>query len=103
MKQAVMRKTLDGSWTEFRFPERGKKYYVKNFTDGDIYISFASADQSELSSFKMKSNMGEEFQMSYANRPWPFGLVYSIFVKGTGEVEVQSEDILVPDDWEPEE
>lgn len=41
--------------------------------------------------------------MSYANRPWPFGLVYSIFVKGTGEVEVQSEDIIVPDDWEPEE
>ena len=101
MKQAVIRKILTGSWAEFRFPERGKKYYVKNFTDGDIFVSFAT-DESEKTAFKVKSKMGEELQMSFANHPWPFGLVYSIWVKGTGEVEVQSEDILVDDSWEGE-
>ena len=102
MKQAVIRKNLSGDWTEFRFPERAKKFYVKNFGTGDIYVSFA-ADGAEATAFKLKANMGEELQMSFANRPWPFGMVYSIYVKGEGEVEVQAEEILVDDNWMPEE
>lgn len=100
MKQAIIRKTISGE-TEFRFPEKGKKFYVKNFSKNSMFVSFAP-NSSEVSSFKLNGNMGEEFQMSYANRPWPYGLVYVIYVNGEGEVEVQSEDIIVPDDWEPE-
>lgn len=99
MKQAIIRKILTGDWTDFTFPARGKKFYVKNFSDSPIFISF-TPDVSEESSFKLNGNMGEEFQMSYENRPYPYGLVYSIYAKGEGEVEVQSEDIIVEDDWE---
>lgn len=102
MKQAVLRKTLSGSWTEFRFPDKGRKFYVKNFTEDDIYVSF-SEDHMVSTAFKIKSNMGDELQMSYLEKPYPFGMVYAIYVKGTGEVEVQSEETLVPDDWAPEE
>lgn len=102
MKQAIVRKILTGDWADFRFPERGKKFYVKNFSNNAAFISFA-ANSSEASSFKLNGNMGEEFQMSYLNRPYPFGMVDVIWVKGEGEIEVQNEDILVPDDWEPEE
>lgn len=101
MKQAIIRKVLTGEWEEFRFPTKGKKFYVKNFSADPAYVSFA-ANSSEESSFKLNGNMGEEFQMSYENRPYPYGMVYVIYVKGEGEIEVQSEDILVPDDWEPE-
>lgn len=102
MKQAIIRKILTGDWEGFQFPERGRKYYVKNFTDGDIYVSFAN-DGIEATAFKMKSNMGEELQMGFATKAYPYGLVKVIYVKGTGEVEVQSEEILVDDDWQPEE
>lgn len=101
MKQAIIRRELSGDWEPFTFPERGKKFYVKNFSEAPVYISFA-ADSSEASSFKLNANMGEEFQMSYAPKPWPYGLVYTIYLKGEGEVEVQNEDILVEDDWEAE-
>ena len=101
MKQAIIRRTLTGSWSAFTFPARGKKFYVKNFSNSPAFVSFA-AESSEASSFKLNASMGEEFQMSYANRPYPYGLVCTIYVKGNGEVEVQSEDILVDDEWEGE-
>ena len=101
MKQAIIRKVLDGEWAAFSFPEKGKRFYVKNFSSEAAFVSFA-ADSSEESSFKLNGNMGEEFQMSYENRPWPFGMVKTIYVKAVGEVEVQSEDILVDDEWEGE-
>lgn len=102
MKQAIIRRTLSGSWCAFTFPEKGKKFYVKNFSSSPAFVSFA-ANSSDDSSFKLNSNMGEEFQMTYANRPWPYGMVYTLYVKADGEIEVQSEDILVPDDWDPED
>lgn len=102
MKQAIVRKILTGGWTAFRFPERGRKYYVKNFGEGDIYVSFVN-DGVEATAFKIKGYMGEELQMGFASKAYPYGLVDVIYVKGTGEVEVQSEEILVENDWEPEE
>jgi len=101
MKQAIIRRVLTGEWSAFRFPAKGKKFYVKNFSDSPAFVSFAT-ESSEASSFKLNANMGEEFQMSYADRPYPYGLVNVIYVKASGEVEVQSEDSIVPDDWEPE-
>ena len=101
MKQAIIRKTLTGDWCAFTFPERGKKFYIKNFSEAPVYVSFA-AESSEASAFKLNGNMGEEFQMSYAKKAWPFGMVYTVYIKGEGEVEVQSEDIIVADDWEAE-
>ena len=101
MKQAIIRKVLNGEWEPFQFPEKGKKFYVKNFSSDPAFVSFA-ANSSEASSFKLNANMGEEFQMSYENRPWPYGMVDVLYVKANGEVEVQSEDILVEDDWEGE-
>lgn len=101
MKQAIIRKVLTGEWEAFTFPERGKRFYVKNFSTTPAYVSFAE-NSSEESSFKLNANMGEEFQMSYENRPWPYGMVKTIYVEADGEVEVQSEDILVDDEWEGE-
>ena len=101
MKQAIIRKVLHGEWAAFSFPEKGKRFYVKNFSSEPAFVSFAE-NSSDASSFKLNGNMGEEFQMSYEPRPWPFGMVKVIYVKADGEVEVQSEDILVDDEWEGE-
>ena len=91
MKQSVMRKTLTGSWTEYSFSKKARRYFVKNYTSGDIYVSFASND-SENESFKIKTGMGEEVAITYA--PLVNEDVYTdkIYVKGTGEVEVEQLD-----------
>ena len=101
MKQAVLRKTLTGDWSEFSFPDRGRLFYVKNFSENPCYVSFVQP-ASEQTSFLVSPGMGEEVCASYQKRPWPYGMYFAIYVKGTGDIEVQSEDTMVPDDWEGE-
>lgn len=92
MKQSVKRLTLTGEWTEFVFDKNAKYYYVKNFTEDDIFVSFEENDQ-EDESFKIKSGVGEEVSISSYALEVPAYLTNKIYVKGTGEVEVQQLDV----------
>lgn len=89
MKQAVIRKTLTGVWTEFAFNMKSSSFFVKNFSDSDIYVSFEN-NEPEASAFKIKSNIGEEVAIAYNGINDKSFAVDKIYVKGTGEVEVQA-------------
>ena len=88
MKQQVKRLTLTGNWEEVQFDFKAICYFVKNYSNGDIFVSFEEND-SENTSFKIKSGMGEEVAISYAGKKYKTDTLY---VKGTGEVEVQQLD-----------
>ena len=94
MKQAVLRKTLTGGWTEFKFPQQSRFFFVKNFTEGDVLVSFANGD-AESESVKIQSNMGEEGAISFCGTDKSDFYTDTIYVKGTGEVEVQALDVCV--------
>ena len=91
MKQSVKRKTLTGNWEEYKFDRKAKRFFVKNYTSGDIYVSFANNDD-EAESFKIKTGMGEEVAITYNDLLGAENVVDSIYVKGTGEVEVEQLD-----------
>lgn len=90
MKQQVKRVTLTGDWLEVTFTNKATRYFVKNFTDADIFVSFAAND-SENESFKIKSGIGEDVAISYDGLRGRYE-VDKIYVKGTGEVEIQQLD-----------
>ena len=94
MKQQVLRKTLTGGWTEFAFANNARRFFVKNFTAGNIFVSFENGT-AENQSFKIANGVGEEVAISYAEagkNPFAY-FVNKIYVKGTGEVEVQQIDV----------
>lgn len=92
MKQAVIRQTLtNNAWTAFTFTGKGRTYFVKNYTESDIYVSFENND-SENESFKIASGMGEEVAISFDVVRDENYFTNVIYVKGTGEVEVQQMD-----------
>lgn len=84
MKQYVVRQELTGDWEEFTFDVKGRSFFVKNFTDGDIYVSF-SDDEDENGAFKIPSLTAEEIFVKKASAFYTDAL----FIKGTGEVEVE--------------
>jgi hypothetical protein len=91
MKQAVQRKTLDGNWTPFTFDFASVRFFVKNFSNGAIFVSFENND-SENESVKIMSMMAENLAVCFnGNNYSDFG-VKNIYVKGSGEVEVQAID-----------
>ena len=92
MKQAVIRKTLNGEWTEWDFGKPCKNFFVKNFSSGDIFVSFVNNDQ-ESGSFKIASDYGEEVSI-VQNHLGGQGETAKIYVKGTGEVEIEALDIF---------
>lgn len=91
MKQKVIRKTLAGEWETFKFEDKSRFFFVKNFTDGDIYVSLKEGCTEE-ESIKIKSGVGEEVAINYGGADIPLYKTDSVFVKGTGEVEVQALD-----------
>lgn len=88
MKQQVKRLTLTGNWLKVQFNFKAITYFVKNYSDSDVFVSFEEND-SEDTSFKIKSGMGEEVAISYSGKKYKTDTLY---VKGTGEVEVQQLD-----------
>ena len=92
MKQAVKRMNLTGDWQEIQFPKKARSFFVKNFSDGDVFVSFANND-SEDESFKIKKGMAEQVEMSSYGIDVEAYYADTIYVKGTGEVEVQALDI----------
>lgn len=82
----VQRKTLAGSSTEFEFPVKGTKFLVKNLSDAECYVNFeAITNENEDTSILIPAQIA---QVVLANEITHFG-VSSIYVKGTGDVEVQ--------------
>ena len=90
MKQQVKRVTLTGDWLEVTFTNKATRYFVKNYTEGDIFVSFAANDN-ENESFKIKTGIGEDVAISYDSIRKRYA-VDTIYVKGTGEVEIQQLD-----------
>lgn len=88
MKLNLKRVTLSGSTEAVTFDNICRKYLVKNFTSGDIYVSFDS-NLVEDNSIKIAAGMGqvclinEHYERSLAVR------TNTIYIKGSGEVEVQ--------------
>ena len=78
MKQQVQRKTLTGNWTAFEFDYKCRSYFVKNYSDDDIYVSFENNDD-EDESFKIKSGIGEEVAISY-NRKLNVTSVFACYI-----------------------
>lgn len=89
MKQQIKRITLSGSdFQTIEFDHSAGKYFVKNFSDGDIYVSF-DENVTENEAIKIPANY---YQIVIANEYFGSNNYYrsnKIYVKGTGEVEVQ--------------
>lgn len=82
----VQRKTLDGTSTEFEFDVRGTKFLVKNLSDDDILVNFEDiTSENEDDSILIPSQIAQVVLMNEISH---YGYS-SIFVKGTGDVEVQ--------------
>ena len=89
IKQKVIRKTLTGAWEPFTFDVRSKSFFVKNFSESEIYVSFENNDE-ENESIKILPDMGE---ICFINAGYTLNGIYfvdTIYVKGTGEVEVEA-------------
>ena len=101
MKQQVSRKTLTGDWKAFAFPYKARRFFVKNYGENPIYVSFESGT-AESASFKIMAGVGEEVAISYHGGYGEIGAAYkvsdfytdTVYVKGTGEVEVQEVDFV---------
>ena len=82
----VLRQTLDGSSTEFEFSVKGRKFLVKNLSNADIYVNFEDiTNDNEDTSILIPSQVAQVVLMNEISH---FGFS-KIYVKGTGDVEVQ--------------
>lgn len=89
LKQKVIRKTLTGGWEPFTFDVKSKSFCVKNFTNAPIYVSFIDGDSLD-ESIKIREYMAEIcYITSLYNLAGSF-FRDTIYVKGTGEVEVEA-------------
>ena len=77
----ILRKTLTGTKTSFDFEAGAKYYIVKNFTSSNIYVAFDSS-AINADSIKIPSMMG---QLCINNDD----KASTVYITGTGEVEVQ--------------
>lgn len=92
MKQAVLRKTLTGSWEKFSFDKAGRFYLIKNLSNADCLVSFEDGDLREDECIKIKKATAEKVAISHNVLDSADFYVKDIYVKGTGEIEVQSLD-----------
>ena len=82
----VLRQTLAGTSTEFEFSVKGRKFLVKNLSDADIYVNFEDiTNDNEDTSILIPSKVAQVVLMNEISH---FGFD-KIYVKGTGDVEVQ--------------
>lgn len=87
MIQRVCRETLNGETKKITMPSPSGRWLVKNFSDNNIFVSFEK-DVNEANSIKIAPNM---YQVCIINERNGAGQEKSdsIYIKGTGEVEVQ--------------
>lgn len=94
MKQAVKRKTLTGDWEAFTFPAKGRQFLVKNFSDAAALVTFLN-DGKDDEAIKIAAGNNETVAISFVTLERRDQMVDTIYVKGTGEIEVQSLDTCV--------
>ena len=87
-KIQVKRKTLDGTITAFEFEDKCGKWLVKNFSESEIYVS-TEADFVDEEAIKIPSLIGQEVITNEYLGGLDCYKVTTLYVKGTGEVEVQ--------------
>ena len=88
MELQLQRVVLTGTTKQVQFSQNAAIYLVKNFTSGDIYVSFNS-NLVESKAIKIASGYAQECCIN-ENAMWHKNCnCNSIYVKGTGEVEVQ--------------
>lgn len=88
MQLNLKRVTLSGATAAVTFNNKCGKYLVKNFTSGNIYVSFDS-NLVEANSIKIAAGMG---QVCLINEYYDWSQevkTNTIYIKGSGEVEVQ--------------
>lgn len=94
MRQQVLRKALTtANFEAFTFDVNSQSFFVKNFTENDIYVSFAS-DIALANCFLIKSGMGEEIFFNSSKSSYVYK-TNTVYIKGTansGSVEVQALD-----------
>lgn len=97
----IKRVTLSGTgFEEISFEKPAERYLIKNFTEGDIYVS-SKADATTDDSCKVPKGYGQVFEVPVmetgsvayhaikgAGRFVPDSIT-KLYLKGTGEVEVQ--------------
>lgn len=84
VEQVVKRVTLTGSVKIVEFVNSSPKYLIKNFSEGDIYVSFY-APFTNNEAIKIASKFGQEVVANERFNP----ATNVIYINGTGEVEVQ--------------
>ena len=87
-KISVKRVVLDGTATKVEFPTICRKWLVKNFTEGDIYVSFDETLNTD-EAIKITSNCWQQINTN-ENYAWNNECKSTcIHIQGTGEVEIQ--------------
>ena len=88
--QQVQRVTLSGSgFQAVTFTNYSGCYLVKNFSAGDIFVSFAESGQTQSNSIRIVTGYG---QACFANARGGLSgqnKTNTIYISGIGEVEVQ--------------
>lgn len=88
MTQQVQRVTLAGAVMPVNFTYPSGKFLVKNFSLGDIYVSFEST-VAQTSSIKIASGYGQVCEINERGGASGQAKATTIYLNGTGEVEVQ--------------
>lgn len=88
LTQQVQRVTLAGKATAVTFPYPSGKFIVKNFSSGDIYVSFENT-VAPTSSIRIASGYGQLCEINERGGAAGQEKTKTIYINGTGEVEVQ--------------
>lgn len=86
--QNVQRVQLTGGVSSLEFATYGGQYLVKNFSYGDIYVSFEES-VSEDTSIKIKSGYAQLCIINERDGANGQAKAKTVYIRGTGEVEVQ--------------
>lgn len=86
--QRVKRVTLMGGVQPIEFTTYGGQYLVKNFSGGDIYVSFEQT-VSEGTSIKISTGFAQVCVINERDGMNGQAKAKTVYIKGTGEVEVQ--------------
>lgn len=82
----VQRKNLNGATEIFTFGVPVEKFLVKNFSDNDIFVNFETIGDDTTTSIKIPSKIAQ----TIIYNEYGGGVHENLYVKGTGEVEVQA-------------
>lgn len=94
MKQQLKRLNVS-TQAQIKFRYEAKSYFVKNFTSGDIYVSFEAIENEDFSEcYKIKSGIAEEVYVARTGISNKY-LTDTIYIYGNGEVEVQQLDFQI--------